>query len=580
MKWQDYDALDGRTRKNALALKPHVTDLGSHAYVTRKGKRIHVYLCHDPGGTYDGHWRCGLCQHEFTEERPCQDIAAVGLARGDIKPQPIKVHMGDFGVQMDESLRREWSRLSVERTYQYMAAFLACVPKEWYQPLHQVGGRRPVHLPAVIYCAFHWMSSGHNMVTATQEMANGFHRPILREYLNYEWDEAKETLERTGFQVDVRPFSENVLVEFLDHPQAAEVLDRLLAVCGLLVEEFESIGGGDGTGFSVHAFSSYAEERIRWLNRMRRRKGAKDKKKDAKVEVELESTDETMTAAPHGFTFLDLTKDVDMKEFRRRMYRKVIPFVLYRTNVVTAVITHAQPGSEAPYGVPLALFVNKWLPKLRVFTWDAGYIKHALSLFGHLSGVHQFVDRGDGENTEMGNPTHRQAKRARVEDLQRMEADPKETAMHHGWRQNLESFNSMHYRIFSTQLRCQPFEYGGRDEKGKLIVVRERLAQQNEVRLHYLGMNLYCLARWSVVLAAQHRSEGTAPTYRMWGADLTPKFDLAFMTAQAKPWVKLSDLVEKYGGATKDVSDRLLADYGKVGFRPDSKGAEDAPAMG
>lgn len=518
-------SIDARARRNGLA-SWHAGDVkpSSDAVLVIDANHGAVRVYRSKTGNYEGYVRCGHCKKGFTEERPCSHIVAFLLAHGYlVVPVPDAPSLDETVLILPEQ-RRLFEAVRDDYLWQCLSAFLEAIPETEYEGHRAENGAPRIPRGAIIYAACVYVFRDQNRTAALASLANDPHCANLAR-LGWVWL-------RPGDRRAL-PFQDERIWWFLQHPATANLLDRLLAMCGRAASEFEWAVGWDGKGQQIHRYSYYAEWRTKQLAALR--------KKDQDPQDIAEEIDNARGLTPEE------SEKADQARGRKKEFRKAIVGICHTTKVPWAVIPNARPGGEQPYGVPMAV---RALCDLGMKTWlmDPGYVKKSLSLFG--SRVNGHVFNGYRRNEVLGGGS--EAKQARTVELERMWGNPEYYDFMRGQRQAQESGNAAYDCVIGSRLRS-----------------RNRLNDNtidNEIRIRYLALAMYHLGKWRFILEQQLGIRRQAdPDFQgdwmRWSSDGKPNFRVVYDAFQARSWHPMSELIERYAGPPKESEAAVAEDF-------------------
>jgi len=525
---------------------------------------------------------CTSCRGDKWQGNPCKHIVAV-IEWAGLYPQPApRPEESGWGVFLSDAQRRELDIVRVPLMYQRFAEFLGALPEELGDALKAEEGRDGRPWKLVFYAGFHWTLSGLSMNAAVHSLCEEFHRGTMWHGFRYSWTRNYKELPLTGYKVQKPPISANTLSSYFDRKEVHDLGEWLVSLFALFVAEFETIGTGDGTGFQLHQFSAYCEDRIRDMEQKRKNRAGKAKEL---AESAVKHGDATQAGSPKAGHFENgiwqVTKEFE-KMRRSRQYLKVVPFCLYLSGMVASLVTEVK-GGEQPTLIPLlerAMMVAK---KLRLTAWDAGYVKAANALWGRIHGVRMHIEESAIEQYD-ARGDNSLAKKARNLDRHEMEMYPEQAAHFHGIRQKSEVGHAQMKRLFGALIRTRVFRESKRaakrheaakgmpldaediECKARKDASRRRgrpeqaWNHRTEAVFHYLVLNTYLLVRWGVKMRCDAK-DGLGANWTAWTPQGEPNWQVIRDFA-ATPHKSMTDLAKEFGGSNKTVSDALVAAAG------------------
>jgi hypothetical protein len=545
---------------------------------------------------------CSLCSRTRTEHLPCYHIAFHLYKQGHLRPAAPTVNEENAGNQLERRYKRTFDHIRVDVMFDILASLLAAIPKQ-ITAAFRGNGRASVPIPVLAYTTLLCLYRGVTRGVGIAELNDERHRDILKRHFNYEWSRLK-VLDQRGSLVEPPHFQDFSIYWFLNHPSTNDYIDLLLALCGVVMREFEDVAQFDGTCEALFLFCQHAEDKLTIMNRHARSRRLASAQRNASpfiqahVEPVVANTNEVITLleryAKEGQQQKnDASDDKPEHKGRPKPYLKVIVGNCYRSGIVFAAML-AKPGGEAPYGPPMMIRCIETVGAVHQLM-DAGYAKRAAALLAKRLGIHAYIEDRRNEGTE----GQFEAKTARARQVALMRANSDYAAKFHGMRANSEGWNRLKDCIIGTTVLsrgpCRKRAKGSpklkrgaerqHAKKNKILGMTEEEAVRigNEAKLQQLGVNGYLFARWHTKLAIAQQQhlirlriihqdaadpEAVARTelkrYAFWTADCLPNFKAGAQAYLANPHRTTKLLLERYGGPPSESERAIAKDFPQV----------------
>lgn len=551
----DFFSLTTGLRNAAIALKDCVVHLGTRAEVYRpNGSCVKLYPGTTKGkakGTHAdriGQPKCGACKKPTAAE-PCAHMLAwfchvlgpTYFERGAATRPPT------LGTQLT-SQQESMFRNNVPHLLPEIAArMLAAIPNHVFENAlgEDVVPGMPIRV--IAYAQLVWIASKQSQDSALQQLRNEEHRDIVRRVFHHDIEPVRDR--SSAVATASPPVSKQQLNQYQRHG-AHRVNDYLHAMAGIVASDWEVSGGSDGTGLMLDSFGAYRDDRRHAQTKLTRLIKnwwqATDREGEfPSIDLEAEDKEAILADPEFGPLYTKLFKETKR---RRHEFQMNVYSIGYRTNIVVAMSTRRNGIGEAALGLPHAMRTADVL-NVHVLQYDRGYVNQDMALWAKRMNLHLYVqERITETRTSKG-----AGSKARADINAYFEANPHEAALHHGLRQNQESYMAAAKRIIGHGLRSRLYETVPGEALGRASV-----------------MNCWYLARLQVLVEAEaalymHRVAQLGldlvdpPRWKYWThTSGHPDFAKAALTLEAGLYTPFTELEAKYGQPGKGGLDLLL----------------------